>query len=158
MRLYKAAATMLVSSLSIWCCAQSRATAPTGSAAPATSQAQLAKPDSSRLFAIDYRNGRVSLVAERAELGKVLEAIGKKIGASIEVAPDVASEPVVARIGPATPAQVLVQLLDGPKLEYIVIGSDDGGKGLKRVVVRRRNTFGREPLAAMKTQPGPSRR
>lgn len=157
MRLHRTAVTLLLSSLSIWCSAQTAAIAPTDTASPVTAQAPLAKPDSSCLFAIDYRNGKVSVVADRAELGKLLEAMGKKIGASIEVAPDVAREPVVARVGPATPTQVLVQLLDGPTLEYILIGSDDSRGGVSRVVVRRRNTFGREPLAAMKAEPGLSR-
>lgn len=156
MHLYRKAATLVLSSLLTMCCsAQTGPVAPNGPAAPApaTAQPPLAKTDSAGLFAIDYRNGKVTVVAERAELGKLLGALGKKIGASIEVAPDIAREPVVARIGPATPTQVLAQLLDGPQLEYIVLGADDSGLGLKRVVVRRRNTFGREPLTAIKPQP-----
>ena len=158
MHLYAKAATVLLSSVSIWCGAQTRTVAPNGPAASATTKAPLSKTDPVGLFAIDYRNGLVSVVAEKAELGNLLAALGKKIGASIEVAPDVAREPVVARIGPATPTHVLAQLLDGPKLEYIVMGSDDSGYGLKRVVVRRRSTFGQEPLANLTGQPGVSRR
>lgn len=158
MRSHRNLAALVLSSLvSIWCSAQSKVVATTAPAAPATAQT-VPKPDSSGLFAIDYRNGKVSVVAERAELGKLLAALGKKIGASIEVAPELAREPVVARIGPTTPTQVLAQLLDGPRLEYIVMGSDESGDGLKRVIVRQRNSFGREPLAAMKPQPGLSRR
>lgn len=159
MHLYRTAATLVVSSLiSMWCSAQSRVVETSAPAAPITAKAPLPKADSAGLFAVDYRDGQLSVVAEKAELGKLLAALGKKIGASIEVAPEVASEPVVARIGPATPAQVLAQLLDGPKLEYIVMGSDESGHGLKRVIVRRRNTFGREPLAGMKAQTGLSGR
>lgn len=157
MHLYRNAVTLALSSLLMCCSAQTGLVASNGPA-PTTAQAPLAKPDPAGLFAIDYRNGKVSVVAERAELGKLLAALGKKIGASIEVAPEVAKEPVVARVGPATPTQVLAQLLDGPQLEYIVLGADDSGLGLKRVVVRRRNTFGREPLTLMKAQAGSSRR
>ena len=157
MRSCRKAATLVLSSLlSISCSAQSRAVVPSD-AAPMSSQAQ-PKPGSSALFALDYRNGKVSVVAEKAELGKLLAALGKKIGASIDVAPEIAREPVVARIGPASPALVLAQLLDGPKFEYIVMGSDENGHGLKRVIVRQRNSFGREPLAAMKPGPGGSGR
>jgi type II secretory pathway component GspD/PulD (secretin) len=101
-------------------------------------------------LSIDYRNGEVTVVAEKAELGKVLELLGKKIGASIEVAPEIAKDPVVAHLGPVAPTQALAQLLDGPTLEYIVMGSDETGHVLQRVVVRRRNSFGREPLVAVK--------
>jgi len=112
--------------------------------------AEVPKTTSPGALAIDYRNGEVTVVAEKAELGKVLELLGKKIGTSIEVAPDVARDPVVAHLGPVTPTQALAQLLDGPTLEYIVMGSDDSGHLLQRVVVRRRNSFAREPLVAVK--------
>jgi type II secretory pathway component GspD/PulD (secretin) len=108
------------------------------------------KATSSGVLAVDYRNGEVTVVAEKAELGKVLELLGKKIGTSIEVAPEVAKDPVVAHLGPVTPTQALAQLLDGPTLEYIVMGSDESGHVLQRVVVRRRNSFAREPLVAVK--------
>lgn len=158
MHLYRKAATLVLSSLLTMCCSAQTGRAPNGPDTPTMAPAPLSKADPAGSFAIDYRNGKLSVVADKAELGKLLGALGKKIGASIEVAPDIAREPVVARIGSATPTQVLAQLLDGPQLEYIVLGADDSGLGLKRVVVRRRNTFGREPLTAMKAQPGISHR
>ncbi len=128
--------------------------APVGPQASAPFQpihvAEAQKTTSAGALAVDYRNGEVTVIAEKAELGKVLELLGKKIGTSIEVAPEVAKDPVVAHLGPVTPTQALAQLLDGPTLEYIVMGSDDSGHVLQRVIVRRRNSFGREPLVAVK--------
>ena len=100
---------------------------------------------------VEYRNGLLSVVTDKADLGKVLQLVGSKIGTSIEVAPEIASDPVVAHINPAPPTQVLAQLLDGPQLEYIVMASDEGGQSLNRVVVRRRSSFARQPLVAIKT-------
>ncbi len=100
---------------------------------------------------VEYRNGLLSVVTDKADLGKVLQVVGSKIGTSIEVAPEIASDPVVAHISPAPPTQVLAQLLDGPQLEYIVMASDEDGQSLNRVVVRRRSSFGRQPLVAIKT-------
>jgi hypothetical protein len=111
--------------------------------------APLPNADADGAFAVDYRGGRLSVVAEKAELGKVLRRLGEKTGASIEVAPEVEKEPVVARLGPAATNQVLSELLDSPHLEYIVMGSDDG-QTLKRIVVRRRASFARQPLVTMK--------
>ena len=121
---------------------------------PVTASAipEASKPAPSGALSVDYRNGEVTVVAEKAELGKVLELLGKKIGTTIEVAPEIARDPVVARLGPVTPTQALAQLLDGPTLEYIVMGSDDSGHVLQRVVVRRRNSFAREPLVAVKAE------
>jgi hypothetical protein len=104
--------------------------------------------DTAGVFAVDYRAGLLSVVAEKAELGKVLNLVGSKTGASIEVAPEVAAEPVVAHLGPGSPRQVLSQLLDSPHLAYIVMGSDEEGS-LQRIVIRKRNSFGRQ-LAAMR--------
>jgi hypothetical protein len=128
--------------------------APVGLQASAPIQAihaeEVAKTTSPAALTVEYRNGEVTVVAEKAELGKVLELLGKKIGTAIEVAPEVAKDPVVAHLGPVAPTQALAQLLDGPTLEYIVMGSDESGHVLQRVVVRRRNSFAREPLVAVK--------
>ena len=120
-------------------------------AAPMGAQVPTARSISGAVL-VDYRNGLLSVVAERAELGEVLKLVGSKIGTSIEVAPDITAYPVVAHISPATPGQVLAQLLDGPQLEYIVMGSDESGHVLNRVVVRKRNGFARQPLVAIRNQ------
>jgi type II secretory pathway component GspD/PulD (secretin) len=117
---------------------------------PINAQATGLPQPASEIIAVDYRNGLLSVVTDKAELGKVLQLVGSKIGTPIEVAPEVAADPVVAHIRPAPPTQVLAQLLDGPQLEYIVIGSDDSGQVLNRVVVRRRSSFARQPLVAIK--------
>ncbi len=111
--------------------------------------AALPGSESPGLCAVDYKGGQLTVVAEKAELGKVLQMLGSKTGASVEVAPEIAAEPVIAHLGPGTPTQIIGQLLDSPHLEYIVMGSDENGNGLKRIVVRRRTSFAREPLVAM---------
>jgi hypothetical protein len=118
--------------------------------APVMPAASLPLADAAGLFAVDYHGGQLSIVAEKAELGKIVNMIGAKTGASVEVAPEVAAEPVVARLGPGSPRQVLSQLLDSPHLTYIVMGSDEDGAGLQRILVRKRNTFGRQSGAAMR--------
>lgn len=123
------------------------------SAAPGSAQLPTARSASGTLL-VDYHNGLLSVAAERVELGQVLKLVGSKIGTSIEVAPDITAEPVVAHIRPAPPSQVLAQLLDGPQLEYIVMGSDESGHILNRVVVRKRDGFARQPLVAIKNQAG----
>jgi hypothetical protein len=126
--------------------------APTQNAsAPINGQAAGLPQSASGTVSVEYRNGLLSVVTDKADLGKVLQVVGSKIGTSIEVAPEIASDPVVAHISPAPPTQVLAQLLDGPQLEYIVMASDEGGQSLNRVVVRRRSSFGRQPLIAIKT-------
>jgi hypothetical protein len=113
-----------------------------------------AEPDGA--FAVDYRAGQLSVMADKAELGKVLRMVGTKTGASIEVAPEIAAEPIVAHLGPGLPNQVLSELLDSPHLEYIVMGSDEDAQGWQRIVVRKRASFGRQQLTMMNAPPAPS--
>ncbi|HJT53402.1 MAG TPA: hypothetical protein VJ848_06090 [Candidatus Angelobacter sp.] len=118
--------------------------------ASASTTLQSLAQTTSGTVSVNYRNGLLSVVAERAELGKVLQLVGSKIGTSIEVAPEITTDPVIAYISQATPTQVLAQLLDGPQLEYIVMGSDESGHVLNRVIVRKRSSFARQPLVAVK--------
>lgn len=100
-------------------------------------------------MAVDYRQGQLSLVADHAPLGKLLALVAAKTGATIEVAPEMAQELVAARLGPATPNEVLSALLDGPKLEYIILGSDSPGGVLKVIVRRSKNFIGQPAMAAL---------
>lgn len=117
---------------------------------PMNGQAASIPQAASETVSVDYHNGLLSVVTDKADLGKVLQLVGSKIGTSIEVAPEIAADPVVAHISPAPPTQVLAQLLDGPQLEYIVMAADESGQVLNRVVVRKRSSFARQPLVGIK--------
>jgi hypothetical protein len=109
--------------------------------------------DPAGVVAVAFTQGKLTIAADNANLGKILNLIGSKTGAEIECAPEIANEPVVARLGPGTPSEVLTALLTSPRIDFIVMGSDEQGL-VQRVVVRRRASFGREPLAsAPSTQP-----
>ena len=102
--------------------------------------------DPAALAVVDFRQGKLTVAANNANLGRVLKLIGRKTGAEIEIPPELATEPVVVRLGPGSPSEVLAALLNSPRLDFIVLGSDEQGQ-LQRVVVRKRASFGREPLA-----------
>jgi hypothetical protein len=101
---------------------------------------------------VDYRKGLLSVVSDHATLEKVLKLVGNKIGADIEISNDLAKEAVVAHLGPAAPSEVLHQLLDGPTVDYIIMGGDQ----VSRIIVRRKLTFGRQPLGPMQTKSTPA--
>lgn len=104
--------------------------------------------------AVEFRQGQLTVAADDANLGKVLSLIGEKTGANIEIAPEVASEPVAARLGPGAPSEILTVLLSSPSLDFIIIGSDAQGM-VQRLVVRKRASFGREPVAKRQVQSEP---
>lgn len=116
-------------------------------AAPATTHG-------SGTMAADFRNGQLSVVADDAELGKVLQLIGEKTGASVEVAPEIAGERVIAHLGPGPAGDIVATLLNSPRLDFILMGSEDQ-TSIKRLIVRRKASFGRE-LSQSRAQPIPA--
>lgn len=102
---------------------------------------------------VEFVLGKLTVVANHADLGKVLRLIAVKIGAEIQVGPELAAEPAVVRLGPGLPGEVLSALLSSPRIDYIILGSEDGR--VQRVLVSRRASLGREPvLTAMTAQHG----
>lgn len=122
---------------------------------PAVAQPAIAAPSTSNgPVAVDYSHGQLTVVSERATLGQVLKLVAAKTGGVVDVAPELQNEPVMARLGPGPAREVLTDLLDSPKIDYIVMGAGD--KGLERIVVRTRQSFGRTAMAAIHpTQPQP---
>jgi len=102
--------------------------------------------------AVDYASGKLTVVADRAPLGHVLKLIAGKTGAVIDLAPELQQEPVMAKLGPSPVREVLTALLDSPRIDYIVMGSGDEPGTLQRIVVRRRQSFGNNPMAAFRSQ------
>ena len=123
---------------------------------PAVQPVVAASPSANGAAAVDYSQGQLTVVSERATLGQVLKLVAAKTGGVIDVAPELQNELVIARLGPAPVREVLTGLLDSPKIDYIVMGSGDGGRGLERIVVRTRQSFGRTAMAAVHpVQPQP---
>lgn len=103
--------------------------------------------------AVDYASGQLTVVAENAPLGFVLNMIAAKTGAVVDLAPELQNEPVVARLGPGPVREVLTELLDSPRIDYIVLGGSDEGDRLQRVVVRIRHSMGVFAMAPSRVQP-----
>jgi hypothetical protein len=106
---------------------------------------------------VHYVQGQLSVTSQNASLGMVLKLISAKTGATIDLAPELQNEPVVAQIGPSAVRDVMTALLDSPKIDYIIMGSGAADGGLQRILVRTRQSFGRTEFAASRPfQPPPS--
>lgn len=99
--------------------------------------------------AVDYAQGQLTVVSERATLGQVLKLVAAKTGGVVDVSPELQNEPVIARLGPGPVREVLTGLLDSPKIDYIIMGTGDGSNSLERIVVRTRQSFGRTSMASI---------
>jgi hypothetical protein len=83
---------------------------------------------------VSYQNGMLTIVAPNSTLGDILRAVRKYTAADIEI-PATANERVVTRLGPGPAREVLVELLNGSRFNYILLGSPEDATALVRVVL-----------------------
>lgn len=82
---------------------------------------------------VSFQNGQLTIVAPNSTLGDVLRAIKKQTGAEIDV--PAANERVVTRLGPGPARDVIAELLNGSRFNYVLLGSADNANLLTRVVL-----------------------
>ncbi len=83
---------------------------------------------------VSYQDGLLTIVAPNSTLGDILRSVRKQTSADIEV-PASASERVVTRLGPAPAREVMAELLNGSRFNYILLGSPENADSLVRVVL-----------------------
>ena len=69
---------------------------------------------------VSFRRGMLSIFSNKANLSEVLFAIHQQTGAEIAIPPGAEQEQVVADIGPAPATEVLAQLLNGSKFNFLI--------------------------------------
>ena len=83
---------------------------------------------------VSYENGLLTIVAPNSTLGDILRGVRKHTAADIEI-PSTANERVVTRLGPAPAREVVAELLNGSRFNYILLGAPDNPNALVRVVL-----------------------
>jgi hypothetical protein len=83
---------------------------------------------------VDYLNGQLTIVAPNSTLGDILRAVRKHTSAEIEV-PTTANERVVTHLGPGPAREVVAELLNGSRFNYVLLGSPQDAALLTRVVL-----------------------
>jgi hypothetical protein len=82
---------------------------------------------------VTYQNGQLTIVAPNSTLGDILRAVKKQTGAEIEI-PE-ATERVVTHLGPGPARDVMAELLNGSRFNYVLLGSPEDSSLLTRVVL-----------------------
>jgi hypothetical protein len=82
---------------------------------------------------VDYQNGQLTINAPNSTLGDILRAVRKQTGADIDV-PE-ARERVVTHLGPGPARQVIAELLNGSRFNYVLLGSPADNTVLTRIVL-----------------------
>ncbi len=86
---------------------------------------------------VTYEDGQLTIVAPNSTLGDILRAVRKQTGAEIDV-PD-ARERVVTNLGPGPAQEVMAELLNGSRFNFVLLGSPQDPKALTRVVLVARS-------------------
>ncbi len=82
---------------------------------------------------VNYQNAQLTIVATNSTLGDILRAVRKQTGAEIEI--PVATERVVTHLGPGPARDVIAELLNGSRFNYVLLGSPADSSVLTRVVL-----------------------
>ena len=82
---------------------------------------------------VSYQNSQLTIVAANSTLGDILRAVRRQTGAEIEI--PAAPERVVTHLGPGSARDVLAELLNGSRFNYVLLGSPEDSTVLTRVVL-----------------------
>jgi hypothetical protein len=83
---------------------------------------------------VTYQNGLLTIVAPNSTLGDILRSVHKNTSAEIEI-PSNATERVATHLGPAPAREVIADLLNGSRFNYVLLGSPADANALVRVVL-----------------------
>lgn len=105
---------------------------------------------------VSYQNSQLTIVAPNSTLGDILRAVRKQTGAEIEIPP--ATERVVTHLGPGPAREVIAELLNGSRFNYVLLGSPADNSVLTRVVLVAKssqdNAAANSPAIAEQPQAG----
>ncbi len=82
---------------------------------------------------VSYQDSQLTIVAPNSTLSDILRAVKKQTGAEIEI--PAAPERVVTRLGPGPARDVVADLLNGSRFNYVLLGSAADDASLTRIVL-----------------------
>lgn len=82
---------------------------------------------------VTFENNALTIVAPNSTLADILRAVKKATGADIDV--PAAPERVVTRLGPGPARDVVADLLNGSRFNYVLLGTPDNLSALSRIVL-----------------------
>lgn len=100
---------------------------------------------------VSYRDGQLTIMAPNSTLGDILRAVRKQTSAEMEIPANV-NERVVTQLGPGPAREVLADLLNGSRFNYVLLGSPADASVLTRVVLVAKAGV-EVPAPAGQTQP-----
>lgn len=100
---------------------------------------------------VSYENGQLTIVAHNSTLGEILRAVRKQTGADIDIPS--ATDRVVTNLGPGPAQDVVAELLNGSRFNYVLLGSPQNAAVLTRVVLVPKTAPEKADKVAANNQP-----
>jgi hypothetical protein len=97
---------------------------------------------------ISFDAGLLTIVAPNSTLADIFAGIRSVTGVRIETVGGPSADRVAAKIGPAPLRNVLMSLLQGSKLDYVILGSVQDPEKIERVILSPRMAGGEATAAA----------
>jgi len=98
---------------------------------------------------VTFRDGLLSIRANKATLSEVLYAVQQRTGAEVSIASGAEQERVVVDLGPAPAPEVLAQLLNGSRFNFLILSRASDSRQLDRVILSPRTVGAVMPLRPM---------
>ena len=89
-------------------------------------------------LAVSFRDGLLTIRANKVNLSEVLFAVHQRTGAEIAIPAGAEQEQVVAELGPAPAPEVLSHLLNGSRFNFLILSSSSDPRILDRVILSSR--------------------
>jgi len=106
-------------------------------------------PPSKPALEVSFQDGLLTINANKATLSDVLLAVQQRTGADVSIAAGAEQEKVVASLGPGPAPEVLAQLLNGSKFNFLILSAENDPRQLDRVILSPRSEGGPTPLPPM---------
>ena len=106
---------------------------------------------------VQFKDGRLSILAEKVSLAQVLNEVQRKIGADIPIPSMAAQEQVIVNTGLLPVRDALTSLLNGSRFNFIIVGADNDPSKVKSVILTFRGAAGiSQPAIAPPPEPAVS--
>jgi hypothetical protein len=102
---------------------------------------------------VSYQDGLLTIVAPNSTLSEILRSVRKHTAAEIEI-PSAAGERVATHLGPGPAREVMAELLNGSRFNYILLGSPTDSNQLVRVVLVAKTPETPNPANGENAPPG----
>ena len=105
-------------------------------------------PPGQKNIQVSFRDGLLSIAADKASLADVLYEIHLRTGADIPIPAGAEREKVIVKTGPAPANQAMATLLNGTSFNFVLVGSEQDPKALRSVILSPRGSEGvSQPIA-----------